>query len=190
MDVNNQVHSKILLLASIASIIVALTLIILKTWAGLKTGSVSVLASLMDSLTDLLASIINLIGISIGLKPADENHNFGHAKAEGISSLIQATFILGSAVFLIFSAADRLAHPQPIEQTQIAIFVMIITILMTGALSLFQHYVMKKTNSLSLEADALHYASDFLLNGSVILALILIQFGYTSVDSIFAMIIG
>ncbi|QRN40757.1 MAG: cation diffusion facilitator family transporter [Neisseriaceae bacterium] len=186
----NKTNSKLLLSVGIASIVVALVLIILKAFTEFKTGSVSVLAGLMDSVADLLSSVINLIGISIGLKPADKNHNYGHAKAEGLSSFIQATFILGSAMLIIFSAVGRLLHPYPIEHTQVAIMVMIITILVTGILSLFQHYAIKRTNSLSLAADTSHYISDLLLNSSIILSLLLVQLGYFSMDAILAIIIG
>ena len=73
------------------------------------------LASLVDSLTDSMASIVNLFAVRLALRPADDNHPFGHGKAESLSALAQSAFIGGSAVFLLLNAVERLLHPQPLQ---------------------------------------------------------------------------
>ena len=183
-------NARLLKIAAAASVTTATVLIGAKLIAWLYTGSVSVLASLIDSLMDIAASIINLLAVRYSLMPADDEHRFGHGKAEQLAGLAQATFIAGSAIFLIFYAIDRLRHPQPLEEVSVGFIVMIISIVATLALLKYQHYVIKKTGSTAIRADALHYATDLLTNVSIIVALALTLYGWQNADAWFAIIIA
>lgn len=183
-------REKLLKLATYASVTVALTLIGLKTWAWILSGSVSLLASLVDSAMDAAASLINLLAVRIALKPADEEHRFGHGKAEALAALAQAAFITGSAVFLILESADRLIHPQPIEATGIGLWVMGIAMVMTITLVALQRWVMRQTSSQAIAADSLHYVSDLLSNTVVIIALLLAHYGMGSADAYLALVLA
>lgn len=176
--------------ASYASVATALVLILVKLAAWLMTGSVSMLASLVDSLMDSIASLINLFAIRYSLQPADTEHRFGHGKAEPLAGLAQAGFICGSAGFLVLHAVDRLRHPYEIQFLGIGIGVMVFAITLTLVLLLYQRYVIKQTGSTAIGADALHYASDLLANASVILALLLASMGWTWADPVFAMAVA
>ncbi|MBT8049018.1 MAG: cation diffusion facilitator family transporter [Xanthomonadales bacterium] len=176
----------LLKLASLGSVLVAVTLIVVKLAAWLLTGSVSLLASLVDSIMDSLASLINLLAIRYSLQPADEHHRFGHGKAEPLAGLAQAAFISGSAVFLIFHAVDRLRYPRELEAVAVGIGVMVFAILLTLGLLVLQHFVIRRTGSTAIRADALHYASDVLTNSSILLALYLSSLGVSWADPVFA----
>lgn len=176
----------LLKLASIASVITAVFLIIAKLAAWSVTGSVSLLASLVDSVMDSIASLINLFAIRYSLQPADENHRFGHGKAEPLAGLAQAAFIAGSAIFLIFHAIDRLRYGQYLEQIGVGIGVMLLAIVCTLILLMIQRYVIRKTGSTAIRADSLHYLTDLLTNVSILLALYLSTLGWTWADPVFA----
>ena len=179
-------RGRLLRLASTASVITAGTLIVAKLAAWSVTGSVSLLASLVDSVMDSIASAINLFAIRWSLQPADEKHRFGHGKAEPLAGLAQAAFIAGSAVFLIFHAVDRLRYGQQLDQIGIGIGVMLFAIIMTVGLLVVQRYVIRKTHSTAIRADSLHYVTDLLTNVSILLALYLATLGWTWADPVFA----
>lgn len=172
--------------ATYASVTTAAVLIAGKLAAALMTGSVSVLASLVDSMMDAAASIINLLAVHYALQPPDRDHRFGHGKAEPLAGLAQAAFIIGSAVFLILHAVDRLVHPQPLNQALIGVGVLAFSMVATGSLLLFQHHVIRLTQSTAIRADALHYATDLLTNGGTIVALGLATLGWPVADPAFA----
>ena len=172
--------------ATYASVATAGTLIAAKLAAWAMTGSVSILASLVDSAMDALASFINLLAVRYSLQPADSEHRFGHGKAEPLAGLAQAAFISGSAVFLVLHALDRLRYPHVLEDIGVGVGIMLFAILMTLGLLAIQHRVVRATGSTAIRADALHYASDLLTNLSIILALFLASLGWTWVDPLFA----
>lgn len=176
----------LLRLASLASVLTALSLIIVKLAAWLITGSVGMLASLVDSIMDSLASLINLFAIRYSQQPPDEKHQFGHGKAEPLAGLAQAAFISGSAIFLILHAVDRLRHQHVIESIGLGIAVMIFATALTLGLLGLQHYVIRRTQSTAIRADALHYATDVLTNLSILVALYLSTLGWTWADPVFA----
>ena len=159
--------------ASYASISVALVLIAVKFAAWLGTGSVAVLSSLIDSLLDALASLVTLFALRQAMAPADREHRFGHGKAEPLAVLGQSAFIAGSALWLLAEAVRRLILPEPIENPPAGIAVMVFAIVVTVCLVLFQRRVVKKTGSLAVGADELHYRGDLILNLSVLAALVL-----------------
>ncbi|MBE2294239.1 MAG: cation diffusion facilitator family transporter [Phycisphaerales bacterium] len=181
-----QQTARLLRWATYASVFTATLLIIGKLAAALLTGSVSVLASLVDSMMDVAASLINLLAVHYSLQPPDHDHRFGHGKAEPLAGLAQAAFIAGSAVFLILHAVDRLLSPQPIKDALIGVGVLSFAIVATAALLLFQRDVIRRTQSTAIRADALHYATDLLTNAATIVALGLAMLGWPSLDPIFA----
>jgi len=183
-------RGNLLKLASSASVLTAGILIVVKTGAWYVTGSVSLLASLIDSIMDSAASLINLFAIRYALQPPDEEHRFGHGKAEPLAGLAQSAFIAGSAVFLVFHAVDRLRHPHAVEQIPLGLWVMVFAIVMTLALLAVQRYVIRKTDSTAIRADSLHYLTDLLTNISVLVALYLATLGWTWADPVFAIAVA
>ena len=179
--------SRLLRLATYASVVTAGILIAGKLGAWLMTGSVSVLASLVDSMMDIAASLINLFAVRYSLMPADKEHRFGHGKAESLAGLAQATFIAGSAVFLILHAFDRLLHPRPLEDVAVGIGIMVFAIVSTLVLLAIQRHVIRETGSTAIRADSLHYLTDLLTNASIIIALLLAGIGWQGADSLFGM---
>ena len=180
--------ARLMRLATYASVGTASVLIAVKLAAWLYTDSVSLLSTLIDSILDVFASIVNLLAVRHALQPADREHRFGHGKAEPLAALAQATFISGSALFLVFEAGSRLFAPAPLANTGFGIGVMIFAIAATFALTRFQAYVVRKTGSIAIKADSLHYLSDLLVNASVVVALLLVsQLGWIWADAIFGL---
>lgn len=159
--------------ATVMSLSVATLLIGAKFIAFLLTDSVSLLSSLMDSTFDALASLVTMLSVIHAATPADEEHRFGHGKIEALAALGQAVFIFGSSAFLCFEAVRRFIDPQPVERVDIGIAVMLLSIVLTGCLIAFQQYVIRKTSSVAISADYLHYKGDLLMNLSVFAALVL-----------------
>ncbi len=182
--------ARLMRLATYASTATAIILIATKLVAWLWTDSVSMLATLIDSTLDVAASLFNLLAVRHALSPADHEHRFGHGKAEALSGLGQATFIAGSAGFLVLEAISRFFHPQPIGVINVGIGVMVFSIIATLLLLAFQGHVIRKTGSTAIKADALHYRTDVLVNASVIAALLLAAYGWSGFDSLFAIAIA
>lgn len=188
---NIEQKNKLLKRISLASIILAIALTILKIGAWYLSSSISLLASLIDSATDILASSINFFSIRYAMREADNNHHYGHGKAESLSAIAQSMFITGSSFFLILNAIGQLQHASPLQNDRIAIIVMLLSISATAILVLFQRHIIKKTNSPSLKADNLNYLNDLLTNTGVLIALLLSSTLHLYIaDPIFAIIIG
>lgn len=181
---------KLILLASWASVVVAIALLCLKIFAWFSTGSIGVLASLVDSLLDLLASLINMFAIRYAMIPADDEHRFGHGKAESLAGLGQAFFISGSALFLVVYSIERLVNPSEVRSLELGSLVIGASIILTFILVMFQRYVAHKTGSLAIKADSLHYASDLLSNTGILVGLVLYQNGVIQADPIIALFIA
>ena len=188
-DGSNREH-RLLLIAALSSVATALILIAAKTVAWLMTGSVSLLASLVDSVMDSLASLINFFAIRYSLVPADEEHRFGHGKAEALAGLGQAIFIAGSSLFLIQQSVFKLMDPQPIEQNAVGVAVMVFSIVLTFGLLLIQKFVVRETGSTAIEADSLHYLSDLSVNAGIILVLVVSQYGFLWLDGAMGLVIA
>ena len=180
-------HARLLRLATRASVGVASILIIGKAVAWWFSGSVSMLAGLTDSLLDGVTSLLNLLAVHYALRPADDDHRYGHGKAESLAGMAQALFIGGSAVLIAFQAYERLHDPQPLGAPWLSIGVIVFSLLLTAALLVLQHRVIKQTGSNAVRADSLHYRSDMLLNGSILIALILAGFGFDQLDAWFGL---
>lgn len=178
---------RLMRLATYASVAAASLLIVVKLAAWAATDSMAILSTLIDSVLDAAASLINLLAVRHALQPADREHRFGHGKAEPLAGLGQAAFIAGSGLFLVIEALGRVADPRPISQGWVGISVMLFSVAVTFALVRFQKYVISHTNSVAISADSLHYSGDLLINGSVIVSLLLAMFFQIQIaDPLFA----
>ena len=185
---NDNTKSLLMRRATWASVSVAFILIGIKSFAYIMTGSVAMLSSLIDSLLDALASVINLLAVRHSLTPADQEHRFGHGKAEALAGLGQAAFITGSSVFLVFEALNHLINPRPVEHGFIGIVVTAVSLILTIGLLMYQKYVVDRTGSIAIQADSIHYLSDIVLNLSVFAALVLSAYlGLPLADPVFAL---
>jgi len=179
---HHNVFSKVLILASI--------ILAIKLVAWFLSGSLAVLTTLIDSTFDVLMSIVNGLAFKYAQKPADDDHRFGHKAIEDITGLFQSLFIFGSGVYVVYSAVYRLIYPTTINHGWLSIALIIVSLGFTLAIYLHQRKAHKATNSTIVHADSLHYLSDFLLNGTVIISLILsIYFDTYFVDLLFALTI-
>lgn len=162
--------------AVIAGVVLAILLSLLKFYAFLRTGSLAIFSSFVDSVTDLFASLVTLIAVYFSSKPANVSHRYGYGKTEALSALLQAGFVGISGLFVIIDGIKRLIHPVEIEQTTIGIFIMLFSIFSTLLLVIYQTYVANKTSSLAIKADRAHYTIDFLTNAAVVLSLLFVHF--------------
>jgi ferrous-iron efflux pump FieF len=177
--------------ATMAAVATATLLIVVKLAAWVSTGSLALLASLVDSSLDAAASLVNLMAVRQALQPADHEHRFGHGKAESVAGLAQAAFIGGSAVFLALEAVQRAVNPVAVSRETVGIGVMLFSMAATAALVAFQRYVVRQTQSLAIGADSAHYTGDILVNAGVIAAFLLnIWCGCAWADSAFALLIA
>ena len=184
-------RSKLTARAAMASIVMAVTLIALKSWAAVETDSTAMLGSLADSGLDLVASLVVLLAVRIAAQPADTDHRFGHGKAEALASLVQVILITISAIFIAVRAVRRLLAGAQTADAELGIGVSLLAMVLTVVLISYQRHVVRRTGSLAIGTDRLHYSSDLLLNGSVILALALDQFaGLAGADAVFGLLIA
>jgi ferrous-iron efflux pump FieF len=186
----SHLYEKLIKRATLSAVVVSVFLILIKLLTCWFTGSMSLFASLLDSSIDLLASGLNFFLVRYALKPADDDHTFGHGKAESLAALAQSTFIIGSATILLLSSIQSIVHPTAIESPLLGITVSAVSVIVTCILVLFQKNVIKKTNSKAIEADMLHYSSDMFMNIAVIIALFLSWYGITYADAGFAFFIA
>ena len=189
--VSAEERSKLTARAAMASIAMAVTLIGLKLWASIETGSMAMLGSLADSGLDLVASLVVLLGVHVAAQPADWDHRFGHGKAEALAALVQVILITLSALFIGYRATERLLSGAETGSAELGIGVSLVAMVLTVALISYQRHVVARTGSLAIGTDRLHYSSDLLLNGSVIVALVLDPFvGLTGADAVFGVLIA
>lgn len=186
----NQQYGQLVSRAAIAATVMASLLLLIKIFAWWYTGSVSILAALVDSLVDIAASLTNLLVVRYSLQPADEEHTFGHGKAESLAALAQSMFISGSALFLFLTGIQHLAEPSAMKQPVVGIIVTVIALISTLILVTFQRWVVRRTQSQAVRADMLHYQSDVMMNGAILVALALSWYGWHRADSLFALAIG
>lgn len=191
MTVTAEERSKLTQRAALASIALAVALIAMKTYAAIQTASMAMLGSLADSGLDLIASLVILLGVRIAAQPADDDHRFGHGKAEALASLAQVILITISALFIGFRAVQRLISGAVTAAAELGIGVSLIAMVLTALLIAYQRHVISRTKSTAIGADRLHYSSDLMLNGSVIVALVLDHFaGLTGTDAVFGVLIA
>lgn len=160
--------------AALASSAMALFLVGLKGWAAWTTGSVAMLGSLADTLLDLAASLVTLYAVALSAQPADEEHRFGHGKAEAIAALMQTLLILASAAAILFRAvAVLIGKAAPVGAPELGMAVSLVCIATTLVLVWWQGRVVARTGSVAIATDRLHYSSDLVMNVAVIAALAL-----------------
>jgi len=177
--------------ASIASLFVSSTLIVIKYYGWTETDSISLLGSLADSLMDFLASIFVFIAISFSLLPADEKHRFGYGKSEGLVVFIQSLLIGVSGLYVFSEAIQRFIHPIKINQPSVAVWIIVVSIVLSIALVLFQKYVVKISKSKAIESDQYHYLTDLYINISVLISILISGWTtYLFVDSLIGLIIA
>ena len=177
--------------AALASISVALLLIGLKAWAAWQTGSTAMLGSLADTALDLFASVATLVGVWIAAQPADDDHRFGHGKAEALAAMFQVVLISISALAIAAKAIGQFFRGAQTEAAAEGIGVSIVAIVATLALLAWQRHVIARTGSVAIATDHVHYKSDLLLNLAVIAALALDQYaGLAGADPVFGLVIA
>ena len=171
--------------ATVVSSSVAAVLTLIKLAIGITSGSVAVLASAVDSVLDMFVSIFNYFAISNSEKPADKIFNYGRGKIEALASVIEGTIITISGLFLLYQAIQKFIHNEESKFLDISIYVMIISLIITISLVIYLNYIAKKTNSMVIKADALHYKTDVFSNAAVLISLLLVTFtGYEIIDII------
>ena len=177
--------------AAIASVSMALFLVALKVWASIETGSVAMLGSLADTALDLIASLVTFFGVRWAAMPADAEHRFGHGKAEALAALIQVILITISALAIGWRSIDRFNSGARTEGLELGVGVSVVAMAATFALLAYQRYVIRRTGSVAIHTDHVHYQSDLLLNLAVIAALVLDQMlGWTLADPVFGLAIA
>jgi ferrous-iron efflux pump FieF len=179
--------SRLRRMAASASLSLAVLLAVAKFAAAIVTGSLAVLASMIDSLGDIAASAITYTSVRIAQRPPDRGHRFGHGKAESLSALAQAAIVAGSAAYVLLDGMRRLASPRPVEESGLGIAVMLVAIAATIGLVLFQRRVVRLTGSQAIAADSLHYTADLATNLAVIASLLLTaRLGLVWIDTLVA----
>ena len=177
--------------AALASVSMACVLLALKSFAAWHTGSVAMLGSLADTALDLHASLVTLYGVRLAATPADHDHRFGHGKAEALAALFQVALITASAAGIAWRAITALGENGPTADAEFGIGVSLIAIVATIVLLWYQRRIIRSTGSVAIMADNVHYQSDVLLNGSVILALVVDQYlGWHKADPVLGIAIA
>ena len=191
MNLAHEERARLTRSAAFASVAMALFLAVLKGWAVWQTGSTAMLGSLADTSLDLVASVATLVGVWVAAMPADEEHRFGHGKAEALAAMFQVILIVLSAGGIAFRAVTALVEGGRTEAADQGIAVSVLAILGTFALLAWQRHVIRRTGSLAIRTDNVHYQSDLLLNLAVIAALVLDQYlGFARADPLFGLAIA
>ncbi len=172
--------------SSIVTMIMVSLMIATKAWAWLASGSASMLGSLTDSLMDITATLMSFLVLSYALRPADDDHRFGHGKAEALAGLGQAAFIAGSGCLLAFHGIERLINPVELTHSLLGVWVSIFAIACTLVIVFVQNKVVKHTESIAIKADSVHYKGDLILNAAVLIAILLAYYGVLYADPLFA----
>ena len=162
--------------ATVVSTSVAALLVVMKMTVGVLSGSIAVLASAIDSFLDLTVSLFNYFALHNAEKDPDEQFHYGRSKMEPLAAVIEGTIVSLSALFILYEALVKIAHPREMAHMSESIAVMIASFIITAFLVAFLNYVAKKTKNMVIKADALHYKTDLFSNGAVLMALVLISY--------------
>lgn len=157
--------------AAMLSVAAASLLVALKGGAWIASGSIAMLASLADSMLDLVASLFTYFAVRFAATPPDREHRFGHGKAESFAGLFQAGLVAVSGALIAVEAVRRFADPQPVERAGLAIMVMMVSIVVTGALIFYQSRAVAQTGSVAVSGDRAHYAADLAANVAVMIGI-------------------
>lgn len=188
--INQADYAKWVRRSGLLTLAIAILIVSLKLTAAVMTNAAAALASFMDSLLDVLVSLLNFAALRYALKPADDEHRFGHGKMEAVMALFQAAFLTGAAVLLFYQGVSRYFSPEPIAALNSGIWLTLLCTGLTIVLVLVQKWVIQKTGSLAVKADTAHYRSDILLNAAVILALFLVANSLLWADAVMAALIA
>lgn len=182
----NHNHGHLVLSATWAAIAVASILVATKTFAWWVSGSLTIQASLLDSFSDFFSSMINFLAVRYSRKPANDDFRFGHGKAEALAGFVQSILIIASTAWIVWHAYEHHQMMQSITHHSLALWVMALSTVLTLGLVLFQLYAIKRTNSIAIKADFLHYQADIFSNIAAIVALVaLSMFGIGWIDIAF-----
>ncbi len=162
--------------ATLVSTSVAGILVLIKMSVGVLSGSIAVLASAIDSFLDLTVSLFNYFALHNAEKDPDDKFHYGRSKIEPLAAVIEGVVVSLSALFILYEALVKIAHPRNMEHMSESIAVMIVSFIITAALVTFLNYVANKTKNIVIKADALHYKTDLYSNGAVLMALVLISY--------------
>ncbi len=166
-------------------------LIFIKLTIGFLSGSVAVLASAIDSMLDLIVSLFNFFAVSKSEQPADKIFNYGKGKIEALAAVIEGTVITMSGIYIFYMAVKKAIYYEETKLLDISIIVMLISLLITIALVLYLNYVAKKTGSMVIKSDALHYKTDIFTNVAILISLVMIEFtSLHIIDSIIGALIA
>ncbi|MBL4603248.1 MAG: cation transporter, partial [Emcibacteraceae bacterium] len=186
IKIDRQEAEKLLKRATTASVSVAIILIGLKMWGYVESGSVAIFGTLLDSVMDSLSSIIIFAAVRFSLVPADDDHRFGHGKAEAIAGLLQAFVITATSLLLLYEVVDKIRNPIIVQNPELGIGIIVASMGLTILLVIYQRYVTRRTGSVAIEADGMHYTGDIFLNFGVAVSLVLGgYFSMTYADPIF-----
>lgn len=178
-------------MASVVALVVALGLVVIKVWAWLATGSISLLTSAADGLVDVVASTVTFAGVRYAARPVDQGHRYGHGKAEAVAAFVQALLLAAAAIGLGIESIQRLVVPQPLNQTGFGIWVIVGSSVIAAGLVGMQTLVVRRTGSTAIAADRAHYVTDVAVNLAVLVALLLDHFlDWTRADAIGALAIS
>ncbi len=173
--VHNGKNNRLKKAAAISSVVLSIVLMFLKLYAALYTGSLAILSSLVDSVSDIFASVITFVAVRFSSQPATHKHRYGFGKAEALSALMQSAFIAGSGIFVIYEGINRAINPYPLTDTVLGIAIMIISMILTVMVVAFQQYVVRRTSSLAVGADSMHYMVDIFTNALIIFSLVVVK---------------
>lgn len=167
-------------------------LILFKIIIGHISGSISIISEAIHSLSDFLASVLTFFAVSRSAEPADKEHPFGHGKYEDMSGFIEGGLIIFAGIYIIFEAAKKLIFGYSMEaESMLGIYVMGFAVLTNFLVSRYLFYVAKKSDSVSLHADAEHLSTDIYSSLGVLVGLILIKItGITLLDPIIAIVVA
>ena len=178
-------------MASMIALVVALGLVVVKVWAWLATGSISLLTSAADGLVDVVASSVTFAGVRYAARPADRGHRYGHGKAEAVAAFVQALLLAGAALGLGAESIHRLFVPEVLNQTGLGIWVIVASSAIAAGLVGMQTLVVRRSGSTAIAADRAHYVTDVAVNLAVLVALLLERFlDWTRADAIGALAIS
>jgi cation diffusion facilitator family transporter len=177
--------------ATVVASVTSFLLIIMKVTIGVVSGSVAVLASAVDSVLDLVMSLFNMFAVNESEKPADDRFNYGRGKVEALAAVIEGTIITMSGLFILYASIDKFFSGESTSYLDVSIIVMLVSLVITVALVFYLERVAKKSNSLVIKSDALHYKTDIYTNGVIVLSLVLVALtGYEAIDAIMGALIS
>lgn len=185
-------HDNPAMIGSIITVTCVIVIVVVKAVALYLSHSAAVLSSFVDSLSDIGLSLMTLLAIRWSVKPADEDHRFGHGKIEGISALIQAAFLMGGGAFLLLEAFGRLLNPEAMSHHALTLALMGFSVLLSLVISKVQHLGAEKSGSLAVKADALHYSTDTAINMAVFIVVMMDMVGWSTpwLDPLCALVVA